>query len=387
MEKSQMEKLQNHNYKNAKNVLQLEKSFKVTELKHFLKENNLKRSAPRKKILAQRLFDYIKDLKTISSPIKIKLINLLKKSVLDDYSTKDYVFTLSYYKLKSTGSSKILKKRLCRFAKMKIKYSVHKKSLIKIQNTFRKFLTKKINKLRGMAYHNRSICHNKEDFITFEDLEKTPNIYFYSFQDIDDFVYGFNIKTFYKFVITTKYKKPYNPYNNIELSNKIIDDVKNIVRLLNILNHDMSFPMMVIHDKKAEIKEKAFSVFQKFNMLNNYTDANWFLELGISKLKKLYEISEDIWNYRAVHLTKEIRKKHIPKNNAFLITPHKIYQMKNKNEIQNIVLDEFDRFVTEGVTREERKTGAMWMLTALVEVSPNACESMPWLLQNPQFAV
>ena len=33
-------------------------------------------------------------------------------------------------------------------------------------------------------------------------------------------------------------------------------------------------------------------------------------------------------------------------------------------------------------TIEERKTGAMWMLTALVEVSIDACNAMPWLLQG-----
>ena len=49
--------------------------------------------------------------------------------------------------------------------------------------------------------------------------------------------------------------------------------------------------------------------------------------------------------------------------------------------MENFILDEFDRFVTDGVTVEERKMGAMWMLRALVDVSSEAANALPYLVQ------
>ena len=44
-------------------------------------------------------------------------------------------------------------------------------------------------------------------------------------------------------------------------------------------------------------------------------------------------------------------------------------------------MNEFMKFITEGETEEECKTGALWMLAALVKVSPAQCEVMGWLIQ------
>ena len=49
--------------------------------------------------------------------------------------------------------------------------------------------------------------------------------------------------------------------------------------------------------------------------------------------------------------------------------------------MQHIILDEFERAITEGVNLEERKLGAILMLTALVDVSPDAGNALPHLVQ------
>jgi hypothetical protein len=54
---------------------------------------------------------------------------------------------------------------------------------------------------------------------------------------------------------------------------------------------------------------------------------------------------------------------------------------KNKRRLQYIILDEIDRFITQGKTRDDRKLGCMLMLTSLVEISPEAANSMPQYIQ------
>ena len=56
------------------------------------------------------------------------------------------------------------------------------------------------------------------------------------------------------------------------------------------------------------MKDKAHHIFHRIDLLGNYTDVNWFLDLNIYQLKTLYREAEDIWNYRAQHLTPEIKK-------------------------------------------------------------------------------
>jgi len=44
------------------------------------------------------------------------------------------------------------------------------------------------------------------------------------------------------------------------------------------------------------------------------------------------------------------------------------------------LLNEIERFITEGINRDERKLGAMLMLTGLVEVSYDAANGLPHLV-------
>ena len=377
-----MDKIQD--YHQATSAYQIMNSFKIAEIKQFLSENNLKKSAPKKIELCNRLFSYLESLpkkEILIIPKKIKLLDVLKKNT-EHYSDVDYKYTLDYFKLNSNGSLNSLKNRLRKFAKMLAFYSKKRKKIVKIQKFFRNYIDNIIKNLRGRAFYDRNICHNEEDFMSFDELNTIPNTYFYSFQDKDGFTYGFDIRSLHEFIVKLDKKKPYNPYNNIKLVSHNIKNIYTLIRLLNIRNKKTKLKKIKFTNKYREMRDKAIQIFHKINMLNNYTDVNWFLDLDIYHLKKLYESAEDIWNYRAMHLTKEVRKKHIPNNDAFKIPPYEIFKIKDKLNIQNIILNEINKFITEGITEEERRTGAMWMLTALVEVSPAACDSMPHLFQE-----
>ena len=54
---------------------------------------------------------------------------------------------------------------------------------------------------------------------------------------------------------------------------------------------------------------------------------------------------------------------------------------QDKLELQNVILNEFDSFVSLGETKDDKILGAMWMLTALVSVSSDAANAMPQYIQ------
>jgi hypothetical protein len=77
-----------------------------------------------------------------------------------------------------------------------------------------------------------------------------------------------------------------------------------------------------------------------------------------------------------------IEKRRYVKNGlAFQVSKNTLKSVTNIDIIRNYILNEIERFITEGNTRDDRKLGAMWMLTALVEVSPEAADALPHLVQ------
>jgi hypothetical protein len=115
-------------------------------------------------------------------------------------------------------------------------------------------------------------------------------------------------------------------------------------------------------------------------MLDNYTNHEWFKNLNLHQLIHLYALMEDIWNYRS-SMTLQSKKKIIKNGIIFSIPIHIIKQEKSIIKMQNILLDEFTRLITEGVDREEKKLGAILILTGLVEISADAADALPHLLQ------
>jgi hypothetical protein len=125
---------------------------------------------------------------------------------------------------------------------------------------------------------------------------------------------------------------------------------------------------------------KIKDLFYRINMLDNYTDPLWFKHLSFTQLLTLYIKAEDIWNYRS-NMNIESKKKIVNNGIAFNIPHHLLKTIKNYMKLQNIILDEFMRLITEGVDRDERKLGAILLLTALVEVSGDAANALPHLVQ------
>ena len=115
-------------------------------------------------------------------------------------------------------------------------------------------------------------------------------------------------------------------------------------------------------------------------MLDNYTDHDWFMNLSLFQLINLYIKAEDIWNYRAM-LTQDAKKNIIGEEIIFQVP---LYAIKNENSIflmRELLLKSFTIMISNGIDINEKKLGAILVLSALVEVSPEAFEAMPHLAQ------
>ena len=127
------------------------------------------------------------------------------------------------------------------------------------------------------------------------------------------------------------------------------------------------------------MKNKCVKIFQRMDELELYTQPRWFLDLNIFNLKNLYMEIEDIWNYRAM-LNNQMKLNYTTTGKAFLYSVQQLNRLDDKLKIQNIILNEFEKFAFEGKTKDDCITSCYWILTGLTIVSLDAASGCPELV-------
>jgi hypothetical protein len=298
----------------------------------------------------------IKDYKINQIRECLKSLNLSSKGIKNDLCNKIFsISTLYYYYINNIGK------------------------LINLQSLLRKSITRNRIYFRGPSYLNRQLSNNKEDFYTCDSIKTIPNNYFFSYKDNDNFIYSFDIRSFQKLLT----KGPMNPYNRNKIPLWVLNLYNYGIQKMEYLKYDiLPYENEIELTSEQIFNHKVLDIFQKINELGHYTHIEWFTSLSSYELKLWYKEAEDIFNYRA-SLDIEGKKKIIPDNKAFQIRVYDIFKinLNLKRKLQDIVLNEINRFVTLGQTTHDRYTGSLYMLTALTIVSKKAKEALPWLDQ------
>ncbi len=233
---------------------------------------------------------------------------------------------------------------------------------------------------RGYLLRKRLHCVNKTDISTCEPLIGIARPYYFDLVESSGFRYGFDIRSFAQIIKLEKgeVRTPSNPYSRNPIPENVIMQANKIIRRIKRSGAEMRL------DKGEKSRmtlsqiqnDKILRLFQRIDMLDNYTDNKWFIDLSVRQLHKLYNIAKDIWEYRA-ELTDIDRRRIVNGGLLFLHSDSFISSICDKFWMRNILINEFYKLVSEGVDRDEQKLGAMLILTALVEVSRSAARALP----------
>ena len=284
------------------------------------------------------------------------------------------------YKLKISGTKNQLVTRI-------YSYLYFSSFIIKIQKNFRRLLVKKYIALHGPASLNRKLCTNADDFITMDPIEEISFHQFFSYKDVDGFIYGFNIISLYNLFLQSKnIEDVRNPYNRNIISMSIIKNIKNIIFLSMILKihinlHYEDDAQNVSNEKAIELR--TLSLFQNINALGNYSDYQWFHSLNKQQLVKFVKELNDIWNYRA-QITFETKRNVCPPNgdpfrNLSILY---VYNEQDIFNIKKVILEVLEKLVNTGVDKDSKSLGAFYVLGTLTLVNESAATSLPWLYQS-----
>ena len=209
-------------------------------------------------------------------------------------------------------------------------------SVLKIQSNIRRFAINKNIKLRGVAYINRILCNNDEDFYTYESIKDIENKYFFSYKDYQNNYWGFDIRSLKK-LLDMNYD---NPYTTEKIPDSVKVKVNDLINHLNQNNVVTVIENTIVSDRKTSVKHKFVDIFSQMEYVGYSCNVSWILELNNHRLKRLYRELEDIWNYRA-NLSEETKRAIVPPNGRLCSMPVSDYNHCNvKVELQEILANE-----------------------------------------------
>jgi len=324
---------------------------------------------------------FIKNLEKIDeNNVSIPTIYNYKNVIKYNYNIQQLKKFVKHYKLKISGTKKELIVRI--FVFLQLSYYI-----TKIQKIFRGHLQRKFNDLHGPAFKNRKLCTNNTDFITMENLNDLNINQFFSYKDVDDFIYGFDLASIFSLIyMKNNVKNSQNPYNRNNIPIDVLINIKLLIKIGKVLNKKLYLeiqdePLNISNEKVIELR--ALSLFQNINALGNYSNSEWFLSLSRTQLNKFVRELSDIWNYRA-QLSLEVKKKICPPHGLPFMNLNisYIHTESDINNIKKVILEVLEKFVNNGIDNDSKSLGAYYVLAALTLVNIDASTSLPWLFQS-----
>jgi hypothetical protein len=298
-----------------------------------------------------------------------------------NYNVSQLKSISKHYKLKIGGNKNQLVNRIFSFLYLS-------SYLIKIQKVFRGVIQRKYIELHGPAYKNINLCTNSDDFVTMEPLKDINLNQFFSFKDVDGFIYGFDIVSLHNFCKCNNGIK--NPYNRATIPEYVLKNIKTIIRLSKLLRKQICLKVeddnIGLSNEKI-IELRALTLFQNIDSLGNYSNSQWFLSLSRNQIIKFVRELSDIWNYRA-QLSAEVKMNICPPiGDPFRnISVTYLHTEPNINNVKKTVIEVLEKFVNSGIDADSKSLGAYYVLAALTLVNENASTSLPWLFQSVSYS-
>lgn len=304
-----------------------------------------------------------------------KLTNLpLPMHVNDHHLLVNHKYTIPQLKniaksfhLKVSGNKGELTKRIHT-------HMLYYKHATKIQVAYRRRMS---NKYRTLIRFRNTV--NEDDFLSMEKLSDIPKYQFFSFNDTDGFVYGFDVLSFYQLIVINNVKE--NPYTRRNFHTDTINDFHTLIRLAKCLKLPLNIKMeenIITPTQKQELR--VVELFQTINSLGNYANYEWFMALEPIKLLKFIKELNDIWTFRS-QISDTVKRNICPAGDPFRRLAFRNSSIYN---LRDGILTILEIMITTGIDKDSKTLGSYYALCALTLVSYDASIALPWLYQSVQ---
>jgi hypothetical protein len=249
------------------------------------------------------------------------------------------------------------------------------KHIIRLQIRIRDKTNYELNKLRGPGFIDNKLCNNDTDFYSFDLINDINDKYFYSYKDLNGFIWFFDIRSLNKLI---ELKQP-NPYTMNEIPDAIIEEADELTLKLKLNESDELINMKEIKQSRIQmIKQNTTDLFSDIDNSGHYCQPGWFLQLSAEALRKLYRSLEDLWNYR-LHITTEVKSRICPPNGLIFTTRVNDIINYSKESLQELILNDVKKF-GGALSSDDVKLGYMYFIIGLGSVSSACFQTHQWLM-------
>ena len=252
-----------------------------------------------------------------------------------------------------------------------------------IQRWFRSHKAMHQWRRRGPAVFVRSLCVNEVDFFSTDPVADISGIMFFSYMDEKKHVYGFDLRSIASLIEKSDdSEKVENPFNRALLPASSLNNVHTLVRQLVRANISTKWEPLKPETPIQQYRMKVVDLFALIDQLNYYTSPDWFLALTDRGHKTFYRELYSIWTIRA-NLTSTQKRQIVPNylQTLFRYPPWALVSM-SLEKIQSINLGTIRTFITSATDKNDRILGAMYVMSALTLVSPEARNAYSWLYES-----
>ncbi len=324
-------------------------------------------------------------------PMSFDEINMAEIKKMKVYEIKDEL--LKKFNKISYAQKEDLQKILLKYRK----FEKYIPALVKFQHhckdAMKRAFVEKLKRFNGIELHmnNNTIIPitNESDFYTLESIEDIEEHYRFYYKDANsEKIFMNDLRSFFEFMANAEKNeiKFSNPYTQVLVDDSTKSRAKNMAKTLkehgypiyHKSNDDDEYFLKM--SAEENVKHYAADIFHKINLLGNYTDEKWFLDLDQVKLFKLYMAMEDIWNFRA-QLSLAIKKEIVPEYVLFKYL-FNFKHIKDKTIQQMFILKDVSAMISTGINKDSRYLGSLLFLTALTDVSKDAAMALPAIAQG-----
>lgn len=297
--------------------------------------------------------------------------------------------TCKTFNLESKGKKNDLLENIRNHIKEQQEKSPHIKQICTIQKAWRKYT--KHRQWRGPGFMKKRLCTNTEDFYTLDSIEETDDKFFFSYRDMNEVIFFFDIRSFEKLVSS---QPILNPFTRQPIPDNAIHEFKKRKEYLdtNKLWKPLEDDAINILTPEQKLKLRVVDVVTELNMLDIVAggiQTDWFLGLSLKQLKLYYATLEDVWNYRA-GLSKKQKIEIVPNIEKMRkMFPHPVKtvvksssHLLNYEKMITMLMNTIEILISSSQHIQHKITAGNYVMIALTEVSPQVAAAVPWLAQN-----
>ncbi len=240
---------------------------------------------------------------------------------------------------------------------------------------------------QGPAANDISLAHNDTEVYSMDPIDKIPSLYFFSYADSKKNIWAFDIRSLSHLMASGRSLT--NPYTREALPESTLEKVRTRVTWLRNRKYPLLYVQGEVLSPEQHWNQRVLDLFMKMESLGYLSASSWFNQLTMKENKIFYKALYELWTFR-LGLTSQEKESIVPKHSrqdGKLFKQPPEFLLTQTHELrwwQKLNLNTMTTLLTRSSDKTKQALGALYILMALVQVSDDAAEAYPWILETIQ---